>query len=173
MTAAIQPGSTKFRLRNTIVFGAALVTIDAVFVNQGVISALIGVVAMLILVPRASLAKDPALRRLRLAKAAIVLAAALSVLGLNWANNRLARHRAESLIVAVDAFKQKNQRYPTKLDELVPNFIADVPVAKYAFVSSKFYYYASPDSHVLLYMKLPPFGRATYDFEKNKWGYLD
>ncbi len=173
MTAAIEPAANKSSLRNTLTFAVALVVIDALFLNQGGISALIGAVAVVVLLPRAAFSKEPAQRRLRLAKAVIVLAAVLSVFGLNWANNKLARHRAESIIVAVEAFNQKHQRYPTTLDELVPELIADIPVAKYAFISSKFYYYASPGSHVLLYMKLPPFGRPTYNFEKQKWGYLD
>ena len=173
MTAAIEPAANKSSLRKTIIFAVALVVIDALFLNQGTISALIGAVAVVVLLPRAAFTKDPALRSLRLAKAAIVLAAVLSVLGLNWANNKLARHRAESIIVAVEAFKQKHQRYPTTLDELVPELIAEVPAAKYAYISSKFYYLASPGSHVLFYVDIPPFGRPTYNFERQKWGYLD
>jgi hypothetical protein len=36
-----------------------------------------------------------------------------------------------------------------------------------------FWYRTSPESTVLFYVELPPFGRPTYSFTRNEWGYLD
>lgn len=85
----------------------------------------------------------------------------------------LLRGRAEVLITAVKSFHAKNQRYPKSLEELVPEFIDWVPLAKYTFVFSSFWYGTAPDNTILSYVDLPPFGRPTYSFTRNEWSYLD
>jgi type II secretory pathway pseudopilin PulG len=104
-----------------------------------------------------------------------MLGAVLLVFASNAANNHLARSRAETLIAAIKAFKQQNQRFPTKLDELVPDFIDHVPAAKYILFPpfGCFHYMGSPDSHSLMYTAFPPFGRPYYQFEEGKWRYMD
>jgi hypothetical protein len=104
-----------------------------------------------------------------------MLGAILLVFASNAANNHLARSRAETLIAAIKAFNQQNQRFPTKLDELVPDFIDHVPVAKYILFPpfGCFYYMANPGSHSLMYTAMPPFGRPYYQFEEGKWKYMD
>lgn len=88
-------------------------------------------------------------------------------------NNRVAQARAETLIAAVKTFHVKNQRYPGSLEELVPDFIDQVPLAKYTLGSNKFQYTTSDSSTSLFYVQFPPFGRRTYSFTGNAWGYLD
>jgi hypothetical protein len=107
-----------------------------------------------------------------------MLGAVLLVFASNAANNHLARSRAETLVAAIKAFYQQNQRYPTKLDELVPDFIDHVPIAKYIFIPTsgrfgRFYYTVSPERHILMYTAMPPFGRPYYQFEESKWKYMD
>lgn len=146
---------------------------DAFIANQGGIAALVGLWMLFIALPTAVLIDEPERRQRSLARVAIFLGAVLLVFGLNWANNQIARHRAETLIAAIEAFVQKNDRFPEKLDELVPDFIDHVPSAKYTLAFSSFYYGSSPDSHSLSYVALPPFGRPIYNFETSNWWYLD
>lgn len=154
-------------------WAAALIVVDAFVINQGVIAAVVAVWVLVISLPRAAFSKVPDQRRLRLARIGILLGAAAVVFALNGANNRLAEQRAQRLVAAVKGFHQKHQRYPSTLEELVPEFIDRVPRAKYTLGSGDFRYLSGPKTHALLYVKFPPFGRPTYNFEQGRWGYLD
>lgn len=160
-------------LKKAFIWAGILVGIDAFVLNQGGISALVGLWMLFVSLPRAAFTKIPEQRNRRFALIAIFLGAVILVFGLNWTNNQIARKRADTLVTAIKAFDQKYQRYPNKLDDLVPEFIGHVPTAKYTFTFSRFYYLSSPEYHSLFYVALPPFGRPTYIFEKTKWGYLD
>ena len=160
-------------LKKAFVWAGILVGLDAFILNQGAIAALVGLWMLLVSLPRAVFTKIPEQKKRRFARIAIFLGAVILVFGLNWANNQIARKRADTLVTAIKAFNQKYQRYPNKLDELVPEFIEYVPNAKYTFLFPKFTYLSSPEYHSLFYVAMPPFGRPTYNFEKDKRGYLD
>ncbi len=102
-------------LRRTLLWAGLLVAVDAFLINQGVVSALVALWMLLVSLPLAVFSKEREQRRLRLGRVAIFVGAVLLVFGLNWANNQIARNRAEMLIAAIKAFNQKNHRYPAKL----------------------------------------------------------
>ena len=77
------------------------------------------------------------------------------------------------VVAAVKAFHAKQQRYPKNLQELVPDFLPEIPAAKYALMFNRFTYLASDKGQVLFYADLPPYGRPTFNFARNEWGYLD
>lgn len=160
-------------IRKAFIWAGVLIAIDAFYLNQGGISALVGLWMLFVSLPRAVFTKNHEQKNRRFARIVILLGAVVLVFGLNWANNKIARNRAETLVTAIKAFNQKNQRYPDKLDELVPEFIDHVPTAKYTFIFNSFSYLSSSEFHSLFYVAFPPFGRPTYIFEKDKWGYLD
>ena len=165
----------KINLRSTFAWAVGLVVLDAFLLNQGVIAAVVASWTLVVTVPRAVLAKNSGQKRLRLARAGIMLGAVLLVFAFNAVNNHLARSRAVTLIAALKAFHQQNQRFPTELDELVPDFIDHVPVAKYVLLPpfACFYYMANPGRHSLMYTAMPPFGRPSYRFEEGEWSYMD
>ena len=98
---------------------------------------------------------------------------ALSVFLANYANNQLAKNRAQNLIAAVEKHQQATGKYPATLDDLVPTYIPSVPLAKYALAGREFHYMNRNDTVMLHYTSLPPFGRRTYDFNRQSWSYLD
>lgn len=51
--------------------------------------------------------------------------------------------------------------------------VKEIPVAKYTLASNRFFYISSKNSHILFYTSMPPSGRPTYSFEKQKWAYTD
>ena len=166
---AVRPWS----LRKSLCWAVALIVVDAFILNQGVIAALVGVWTLGLSLPRAVLAKIREEKSLRLAHVGILLGAVVMVFALNWANNQIARSRADTLVAVIKGFHQKHQRYPARLDELVPDFIGRVPVAKYTLISGPFQYVSRPGYHSLHYVEFPPFGRPVYHFEQDKWGDLD
>jgi hypothetical protein len=85
----------------------------------------------------------------------------------------MARDRAESLIVAVERFQAQHGRYPERLEEMVPELVAEIPRAKYVVIADRFRYFKSGSRHSLMYVEMPPFGRRIYTFEDRKWTTLD
>lgn len=49
-------------------------------------------------------------------------------------NNALARQRAEVVIAAVDAYHADSQRYPTRLEELVPRYLDSVSSGRWGYI---------------------------------------
>jgi hypothetical protein len=155
-------------------FAVVLIVMDAFVLNQGVLAMLVGIWMLLVALPRTFLAKKfAAVRGPRLRNIATYLAAACAVFVLNGLNNSIAQDRADVLVSAVKQFHSKHQRYPRSLDELVPEFLHAVPLAKHTLSYNRFVYMTSDDDTVLFYVNVPPFGRPTYSFARNEWGYLD
>lgn len=134
---------------------------------------LVGLGLLLFSLPRTYLPKFAPVRSQRLRNLAIYLSAVALVFGLNALNNRLAQSRADFLITAVNLFHSENQVYPQSLEELVPRYIKEVPLAKYTLEFNQFRYTRSETDTYLYYMDMPPFGRPTYSFQKGEWFYLD
>ncbi|MCX7148783.1 MAG: hypothetical protein NTY05_05140 [Rhodocyclales bacterium] len=147
-----------------------LIFLDAL----GVYAFLIGAFLILVYLPRSLLArKYAACRKERLIRFAIYLAAVGVVLGLIPINKQIAEERAERIIAAVESYKAANGKYPDRLDQLAPQFIAEIPAkARVSFGDIGFRYIAG-ESHTLMYVAMPPFGRRTYNFETKSWGFMD
>lgn len=160
-------------LPRALVLAALLVLVDAFWFNQGIFSLLIGLGLIFIALPRAFLPKFRATRRARLRNIGIYLIAVVIVLVLNAVNNRIAARRADDVVAAVKAFHAQNGRYPDSLDALVPAFLTAVPRAKYTLQFDKFMYIKTESSALLYYVAIPPFGRPTFDFARDSWGYID
>jgi hypothetical protein len=164
----------KLSIWRPIFFGTFLVVIDASFLNQGVLAVLVGLWMLLVGLPRSFLVKKYArVRVARLRNIAIYFLAVILVFVFNSANNHLTRSRAETLVSAVKAFHDKNQRYPKSLEELVPAYIKRVPLVRYTFTFNRFSYFTSDQDTSLLYVSFPPFGRRIYSFTHDAWHGLD
>jgi len=160
-------------LWRAVTLAALLVFVDAFYLNQGVITALIGAGLLFIGVPRAFVAKLPQVRRQRFRNLAIYFTAVILVFVVNATNNHIAQTRAEKLVGAVKAYHAKYRRYPQSLNELIPEFAERIPRAKYTLLFGEFYYANTERRAFLFYTSMPPFGRPTYSFANDRWGYLD
>ena len=160
-------------LFRALVLSSVLVFVDAFWLNQGAVALFVAVGLLSIGLPRSFLRRFAAVRRQRLRNLGIYLAAVAAVFALNHANNRLAQQRADALVSAVGAFHAKYARYPGSLDELVPEFIDRVPLAKYTLGMNRFSYLERQGDAHLSYVEFPPFGRPIYRFSRGSWGNLD
>ena len=85
-----------------------------------------------------------------------------------------AEHHAADIIAACDAYKGRHGVLPATLQQLVPEFLPAVPLAKYTLSYGAFTYSAASDgAHTLMYVTLPPFGRRVYHFEQRSWSRSD
>lgn len=121
-----------------------------------------------------ALRRDKRLFVERMTRTGIYLMACIAVFVANNLQNRMADRRAIALGNACLAYRAKYHHYPQRLQELVPEFIPSVPVAKYA-LSGFFSYSSRPTGGepMLCYEELPPFGRRFYHMETGDWEYLD
>lgn len=163
-------------LRGSVWIAAALYLLDALVFNQGVIALVTAAAVIFVMLPRALMAafkKDRALLVRRGIKAAIYTIMVVAVLVSNYLNNQLVQHRAEALIAACKEYREKYEKFPDKLEDLVPEFIPNVPLAKFTLTWNEFRYVPFEGQHGLMWVALPPFGRPSYDFEEDRWGYVD
>jgi len=163
-------------LRKSLKVAIALFVVDAFFLNQGIFSAVFLAVLLLGVLPVAlysALRKRWPEFRLRMATIGIYAVACLAVFAANYLNNAMAQRRAIQLGQACRQFQAKYKRYPRFLGELQPEFISSVPLAKYAFMDSDFFYLASSTDPRVWFVELPPFGRRFYHVKTGSWGYMD
>jgi hypothetical protein len=85
------------------------------------------------------------------------------------------RRRAAKIGDACLAYRAKYQRYPEKLDQLVPEYIPSVPPASYELFGNKKFSYAPHETTepFIYYHCVPPFGVCYYYVESRSWSYLD
>lgn len=164
--------------KSTIILAAGLFVLDAFVLNQGVVALVIILFVLFVLMPRALWALRSS-RRLyleRLTKTGIYLLACVAVFVANAMQNRMANRRAVEIGQACLAYHAKYRHYPQRLDELVPEFLPSVPLAKYSLGGSAVFFYAwRPDGGepMLFYEAMPPFGRRFYHMETGRWEFLD
>ncbi|MDP1681137.1 MAG: hypothetical protein Q8L39_05115 [Burkholderiales bacterium] len=157
----------------TLTGAALLFFVDAIWMNQGGISAILGLAILFVAIPMALFGRERALRAYKLKKSAIWLVAVICVFAFNWASNQMARHRANDVIVAVKAYHQQHGAYPKRLDDLIPVFLPSVPRAKYVLGLGEFKYLYDEARPTLFYVEFPPFGRPTFSFGRDEWDYID
>jgi len=95
-------------------------------------------------------------------KCVVYTVAAPLVFGTNHINNRIAGNRAIELVAVIEKYKDDQGEYPNNLESLVPEYLDSVPWAKY-HAMGEFRCYGGD----------APFGRPTYWFGRQQWGYVD
>lgn len=174
--ASDAPPSPGKALRDSALIAAALYFLDAVWLGQGGIAMITFLLVLLVALPRALWAgfrKNAALRNLRLAKMGIYLAMAALVIATIRIDLHFARRNADSVAAALRQYQAAHGAYPDKLEALVPDFLPAVPDARFSLTQNRFYYHATPDSHDLSYVVIPPFGLNSYNLEKDRWTVRD
>lgn len=105
---------------------------------------------------------------LRLSIPLLTLAIAMGNGKLQW---RISDANAGRVIKACEEFRDVNGRYPDRLEELVPEYLASVPPAKHC-LTGKFFYTGSGDQRLLMWARYG-FYRRIYSFYEKRWNNLD
>jgi hypothetical protein len=87
----------------------------------------------------------------------------------------LLERRAVKIGDACLAYRAKYNRYPERLDQLVPEYFSSVPPARYGILSGEDFSYSADDGPqpFLYYECLPPFGNCYYYIECDCWDSRD
>jgi hypothetical protein len=167
------------RLRRTAVALTLIFLADVGFAGQGLFSLLVATVGVGVLtfgavwaavrgaVPRGWV-------RSRAMRATMYLCLGIMTFAVMRIHTATAENHAAQVIEACRAYQARHGRLPDHLQELVPDFLPAVPAAKYTLSYGEFTYLTSGhQSHTLMYVTLPPFGRRLYHFEEARWSQLD
>jgi hypothetical protein len=162
-------------LRATLILAAFWFVADAFFLQMGLISLILVLLCIVWMGPSVYVArKVPLLLRFRAGRLAAYLLAASLALGVVWANSALAERRARIVVAAVQQYHQKHGVYPPQLEDITPEFLPSIPVARYAVMWNRFHYFPSAAQAPLLgYVVYPPFLRRIYSFESGTWSQQD
>ena len=156
-------------------FAALLFAIDGICLGQFGFAVLLLGWTLLVRLPMIALAwKDKPLRIFRIKKVALYLLAVIGIMVLFIFNRQVGTQRADELVKAVEAYSAKHGQFPQNLEQVVPDFMSAVPLARYTLASNDFSYKTGPDGkHVLSWTVTPPFARKSYTFEEKRWVTLD
>ncbi|MDD3844845.1 MAG: hypothetical protein PHC90_00650 [Syntrophorhabdaceae bacterium] len=104
-----------------------------------------------------------------------ILALAMSA-GMKAVNYRMSHANARIIIAACDAYKETKGEYPGELKDLVPDYLSEVPRARYT-MSGGFHYHRNPgpsrQSYRLIFVNEAPFARMVYDSATRDWHGID
>lgn len=99
--------------------------------------------------------------------------------GMKNINNRVAYKNAKTIIEACEQYKSKNGVYPDRLNDLVPDYLRNIPTARYTGTGGwRYFHYSNKESNEAGYYLLSftyesPFGRHIYRSSDKKWRTLD
>lgn len=172
------------RYAPTLVLASVLFLWDAIFSGQGALSMFVLILGTPILAIRALLArKKQRLFRRRLASIGIYALTSIVVVVLVRSDQKGAMRRAGEVVAACEAHKKATGGYPRALSDLVPRYLPAIPPARKLGMSGgqNFQYIqtgqtgstSTTNSHVLIYVAIPPFGKKCYVFEEGKWTFYD
>jgi len=166
-----KPKARSYSMVRSASIAGSLFIVDAFVFNQGVLASVICLgIVLIMLINSLRYRKD---FKKRLIIMGIYAAGAVLTIGAIRFNNNMARQRAEIIIQACEQYWHQKGGFPDRLEDLAPDYLKQVPRAKYAFSNSRFIYRSGPDRHTLMYVAFPPFGRKVYSLENRKWGQLD
>lgn len=166
------------KFRRTLIIAVLFYFLDVFVLDQGFIAAAILFIVFFIAFPRilvAILRRNTSLSKERFIRTGIYLVAAILIFLSRQANQDIAFLRAEKVIHACMDYNAKYRRFPERLEELVPEFMARLPKANYTLYYNYFDYVYVPakSQHWLIVFICPPFLRRAYKFEEGTWSDLD
>jgi hypothetical protein len=166
----------RLMLRTAVALGI-LFLFDLGYAGQGLLSMLIASCGLGLLTAGAlwSTFRGAAPRaRSRALRAGLYLVLGLAAYSTARFHAATAETHAVRVIEACRAFEARHGMLPSRLEDLVPEFLPAVPRAKYTLAWGEFTYSAfSGSRHTLMYVTLPPFGHRVYHFEEAQWSQSD
>jgi hypothetical protein len=147
---------------------------DLGLAGQGLFSIVVGAIGCSVMTARAiwagaKIGRGPVLTGYAIRAGLYVALAAAAVSGSRFHQATAEKHAAW-LIDACRAYQARNGTLPERLALLVPDFLPSIPRAKYTLEYGEFTYSAAAgQTHTLMYVTLPPFGRRVYHFEDARW----
>ena len=85
-------------------------------------------------------------------------------------NSRFGQRNAKTIIAAAERYKERNNKYPSRLQDLTPEFLDEIPRCAIRLMWSQYVYvYRADGTHMLIWLVIPPRGKRVYYFEEGLW----
>lgn len=159
-----------------VIWGVILYSWDALILGLPVIGLFIAAVAFLsngLFAIAKFIKRERDIAPLYAYKVAIYVITAVAILGTHSFNTNLGESNANRIIYAVSDYRAEHGKYPETLEELVPKYLDNVPRSSVRLIANKYRYWGKGSHYNLMWVKVPPFFKKTYDFESERWGALD
>ncbi|MEF3280941.1 MAG: hypothetical protein K6357_08270 [Elusimicrobiota bacterium] len=148
------------------IVAVVIVVIDIIFASEASIALTKSLVIMLVFVLLTLFRyKDKAKLKELLTITGIFLVVGVIAYIFPYLNNLSAQSSADKIIKAVENYKARTGSYPQNLEDLKPDFLTEIPKAKYTFLWNNFYLI---DGN-LVYVNAFPYNIMKYDFIDGKW----
>ncbi|MCX5804432.1 MAG: hypothetical protein NTU69_13055 [Proteobacteria bacterium] len=154
-----------------IIFLVFAVVIDSL----GIIFAFL--VALMVIALKRVKSEHPV--RMKLIAIGIYTVMLVCAIALKAINNQVSLRNASVIIAACEQYKTKKGVYPDRLNNLVPEYLSKVPVARYSGITGWTYFHHSKkredegDYYTLQYSYESLFGRRFYNSETKQWRSMD
>ena len=122
-------------IRTSIFKAIALYVWDGLIASQGVVAIITLFIIVFVASPRILIPffkKNKDLARQRALRTAVYLLATIVTFFTIFLNCKLAAQRADELIKVCNSYNEEYGKFPGKLEDLVPEFIPKIPLAKFA-----------------------------------------
>lgn len=171
MDSTTAPRHSLFAANLPALFGAGFVLLfDVAFDGSYLLSIVVCPVWLLVSLVRSAVNRQPSQVVLfRAAIPVLTLAIALVNTFVQW---NIAKKNGEQVVSACESFQAANGRYPKTLEELVPQYLPSIPLAKYC-ASGQFRYHNSEDHPPILWWSKFGFLHRIYSFDRKQWNELD
>ncbi|OJW10541.1 MAG: hypothetical protein BGO49_22735 [Planctomycetales bacterium 71-10] len=157
-------------IRGSVILGSVLLAWDVLFTGSMVLSTLVCPVWFLVSLLRGAIHRPG----WGLALAWIgIPTLTLAIVRINDTIQRgVAEVNSRRIVAACEDFHVANGRFPKTLDELVPQYMDSVPVAKYCLGPGCRFLYI-PNAPLLVWEVVTPYYRKIYNFNSRTWSYID
>ncbi len=173
--AMLDPKEKSFRFKLIAVIACCLLLFDAFFMGVPIFGSII--LIFLVLASGISaiifLFRNKRISKLYAIKALIYFISFISIIGIFKFNTYIGERNANILVNAINSYHADTGIYPENLDQLVPNYLENIPNCAYRMGDNKYRYHIDQDRTDLMYTKVPPFGRRIYYFKTAEWVYVD
>jgi hypothetical protein len=170
-----RPNRKAFRFKRIVIIAGSLMTLDAFVL--GIPS--YGFIAMLLLVTASAVAafvflfKNRSFAKLFLIKAGVYLVASACIFFIFKFNTHTGAKNAESIIESVEAYYADHREYPRELNQLMPNYLKNIPNCAYRVFYKSYRYTYDQNDPSLIWFVMPPYGRRVYEFKDAEWIVVD
>ena len=103
----------------------------------------------------------------------IYLVTVAAIVGGHGLNLKMGAKNAEGIIAAAERYYQDNGQFPQDLDKLVPDYLDHIPQSAIRLSANEYRYWNEDGRYMLMWIKVPPFLRAIYDFNTREWTVID
>jgi hypothetical protein len=173
--AILTPKEKSFKFKKIAIIAFCLLIFDAFIFG----TPFFGLIIMFFLVVASGISaiiflfRDKQISKLYAIKALIYFTGFIGIIGVFKFNVYIGGENANIVIKAINSYYADTGFYPDDLNQLIPNYLDNIPNCAYRIMDYKYRYYLDQENANLMWTVIPPWGRRNYNFLDAEWTYRD